>query len=196
MAAHDRVPSPNHLDKRRQIVEAAKAILLSSGWGACSSREIAKATGLNKGLIHYYFNSVDEIADAAMADLLDELMARIRAAADAHTDPNERFWAVVEEYLAAFGDESQLTLLWFEWWTRETREGRLSRVEAVQDGLIDLLAELLGDVGGSPAATRARALFSYVIGALVRQTIHRRSFDELRPEVADLCGVELTTDTT
>lgn len=194
MATDGRAHSPNHLDKRRQIVEAAKAILLGSGPGACSSREIAKSTGLNKGLIHYYFNSVDEIVDAAMADLLEGLTARLRAVGDAHADPSERFWAVVEEYLAAFGDESELTLLWFEWWTRKAREGNIGEVQAVQDGLIELLAELLVDVGGSTAATRARALFSYVIGALVRQSIHRRSFDELRPEVADLCGVELVTD--
>jgi AcrR family transcriptional regulator len=191
VAVRPRPLSPNHLDKRGQIVDAAKTILLRSGPAGCSSREIARETGLTKGLIHYYFGTVEEIVDAAMEDLLSGIMQRLRAAGERHADPTARFWDVVEEYLSVFEEQQGLTVLWFEWWVKETREGHLGAIRQVQDGLIELLAQLLGEAGVPEADTRARALLSYVIGVLVRRAVHPQSFDELRPEVADLCGVAL-----
>jgi AcrR family transcriptional regulator len=194
VAARRRQLSPNHLDKRRQIVDAAKAVMLRSGVDACSSREVARETGLTPGLIHYYFASFEEITAAAMSDLLEQIMSRLRAAGERRDDPTERFWAVVEEYVAIFAEQPGLTLLWFEWWVREARGGHISEVKRVQDGLIDLLSELLAEVGVPDAQTRARALLSYVIGVLVRHEGHPQTFEELRPEVARLSQIgELTS---
>lgn len=189
MPRQQRSLSPNHVDKRKQIVEAAQTILLRAGPAACTTREVARETGMNQGLIHYYFASIEEIVETAMDDLLAALMRRLRAVGEHHVDPTERFWAVVEEYLAAFQEEPGLTLLWFDWWVGATRAGHAARVELIQDGLIDLLGELLAEVGVPDAPTRARALFSYVVGTLVRQSIHPQSLERFRPEVANLCGV-------
>jgi AcrR family transcriptional regulator len=186
----DRPLSPNQLDKRRQIIEAAKQILLSAGPAACTSRELAKQMGITKGLLHYYFANVEEIVELALADLLSTQLDRLRRAGEVHADPRERFWAVVEEYLDAYEEEPGLTLLWFEWWVKETRAGHVEAVRQVQYSLIDLLSELLGDVGVPDAETRARALLSYVIGVLVRRAVHPQSFEELKPEVAALCRID------
>jgi AcrR family transcriptional regulator len=181
---------PNHLDKREQILEAATRVLLAEGPAGCTSRALAQETGMTKGLIHYYFGTMEEIVDTAMARLLDDLTAHIRAAGTGHDDPSERFWAVVEGYLNAFADEPGRTLLWFDYWLQMTRAGRSGIFESVQDRLIALLFELLDDAGVPEADVRARALFSYVIGTLVRREVRDVTFEELRPELASLSRIE------
>jgi AcrR family transcriptional regulator len=180
---------PNHLGKRDQILEAATRVLLANGPAACTSRALAQETGMTKGLIHYYFETMEEIVERAMARLLDDLTAQIRAAGVGHDDPGDRFWAVVEGYLNAFADEPGRTLLWFDYWIQMTRAGRLDIFESIQDRLIALLFELLDDAGVPEADIRARALFSYVIGTLVRREVRDVTFEELRPELARLSGI-------
>ena len=172
--------SPNQLGKRGHILGAARRILLAGGPAACTSRAVADESGLTKGLIHYYFETVDEIVDEAMRSLLAELFDRLRATAARHTEPPERFWAVVEDYVAVYAEEPQLTLLWFDYWVRAIRAGRRDEVEAVNDGLVALLTELLSDASVPDPAARARAVLAYVIGVLVRQEIHALAFSELR----------------
>jgi AcrR family transcriptional regulator len=181
--------TPNQLGKQEQILRAARAILLAGGPTACTSRAVAEASGMTKGLIHYYFATVDDVVEAAMTDLLAEQFDRLRATAQAHTDPAERFWAVVEDYVALFAEQPGLGLLWFEYWTQQTRAGRLDRVTPVHDGLVALLTELLADVSVGDPARRARAVLSYVIGVLLRAEVHPVPFAELHPEIASLSDV-------
>lgn len=182
--------SPKQLIKRQQIVNAAKAILLRDGPAGCSSREVARESGMNKGLIHYYFENVEEIIDAAMTDLFGDLAAAISQAGHGHTDPADRFWAVLEEYLGVFDRRPGLSLLWFEYWTMVTRDGRVEKVERLQEGLIELLTDLLAEAGVDDAPARARVILSYVLGVLVRFEIHPQTFNDLRPEIESLARMQ------
>ena len=183
--------SPKQLVKRQQIVGAAQAVLLRDGPAGCSSREIARESGMNKGLVYYYFDTVEEIVDTAMAELFRDLSAGIGQAGLGHEDPADRFWAVLEEYLGVFDQRPGLALLWFEYWTSVTRAGRVDKVAPFQEGLLDLLTELLSDAGVEDAAARARVILSYVLGVLVRREIHTETFDDLRPEIANLARMRV-----
>jgi AcrR family transcriptional regulator len=180
--------TPNHRDKREQIVRAAKVVLLRDGPAACTSRVIARETGLNKGLIHYYFSTMEEIVDTAMSSLLGDIVGRVRGTAESFAElaPDERVSATVEEYLSVFAGTEGLALLWFDYWIQMTRAGRRADIEHIHDDLITLLEQLLADAGVPDPHPRARVLFSYVTGTLVRSEIHDGTFDELRPEIAVL----------
>lgn len=191
MAVRGGKPSPNQLEKRQQIVDAAKVVLLRDGLSACTSRAVAREGGLTKGLIHYYFDTVEEIVDTTMDDLLAGQMERLRAAGDPEMDPAERFWAVVSEYVKTFAEEPGLTLLWFDYTIQEMRAGHQARVRRVQDDLIALLSEVLSEAGAPEPEARARTLFSYVVGVLVRQEVDPgTSFEMLRPEIATMARME------
>jgi AcrR family transcriptional regulator len=181
--------SPNQLGKRELILDAARNVLLEGGPAACTSRVLAQESGLTKGLIHYYFDTIEEIVDEAMRGMLAELFDRLRATAERYDDPAERFWAVVEEYVRAYVETPGLTLLWFDYWIRTTRAGRREEGEAVNDGLVALLTELLSDASVADPDARARAVLAYVIGVLVRAEVHPIEFSELRAEIASLNGV-------
>ncbi|OKH53927.1 TetR family transcriptional regulator [Calothrix sp. HK-06] len=48
-------------NNRSHIVSAAYKLLAESGYDAATMKEIANAAGVAPGLIHYYFNSKDEL---------------------------------------------------------------------------------------------------------------------------------------
>jgi AcrR family transcriptional regulator len=180
--------SPNQVGKREVILAAARRILLEGGPAACTSRAVAEESGLTKGLIHYYFATVEEIVDEAMRGLLADLFDRLRATAERHADPAERFWAVLEDYVTAFAEQPGLTLLWFEYWVKTTRVGRREEGEWLSDGLVALLRDLLSDASVRDPEARARAVLAYVIGVLVRAEVHPLELSQLRREIASLEG--------
>jgi AcrR family transcriptional regulator len=176
--------------KRQQIIEAAMRVLMRDGLRACTARAVADESPLTKSAIHYYFDSTEEIVEAAMDALLEGFLGRLRTVADAHGDPTERFWAVVEDYLASFDEVPGSTVVWFAYWLDNMEAGRIERNVWLQDRIAGVLGELLADAGAHDPPARARALFSYLIGAVLRQAVHPVPFDELRPEVAALSRLD------
>ena len=172
--------------KRQQIVEAATRVIIRDGLRACTVRAVAEESSASKSAIHYYFDSIEEIVDAAMDATLELWLDRLRSTAARHEDPTDRFWAVVEDYLAFFREVPGSTIVWFAYWLENMERGRVERDVWLQDRIAGVLGELLADAGADDPPARARAIFSYLIGAVLRQEAHPVPFDELRPEIATL----------
>jgi AcrR family transcriptional regulator len=186
MSTRRRSTALKHERKRQLIVEAAMRVLMREGLSGCTARAVAAESPLTKSAIHYYFDSIEEIVDAAMDAHLDGFLGRLREVAAAHDEPVERFWAVVEDYLQTFADHPGSARVWFAYWLQNVERGRLERDEQLQDRIAGVLTELLTEAGIEDSPARARALFSYLIGALLRQQAHPVSFAELRPELESL----------
>jgi DNA-binding transcriptional regulator YbjK len=87
--------SPNQDHKRRQIIDAARAVLARDGLAGCTARAVAEASPLTKSAINYYFSSLDEIIDLAMAAHVEAMLTALRAVAARHADPYRRLHAVI-----------------------------------------------------------------------------------------------------
>lgn len=177
--------SPNQVAKRRQIVAAAQQVILREGPARCTTREVARESGINQGLIYYYFESHEEIIDTAMEGFADELAAAIVKAKDEHEVPTERFWALFENYLGLY-ERPGLAAAWFEYLMISARSGRAEKVAKVEDRVIELLTEVLEEAGAADAPVRARLVVSYIIGVLIRSFTNPHTVEELRPEIARL----------
>jgi DNA-binding transcriptional regulator YbjK len=182
--------SPNQLDKRRQIVDAARTVLARDGLAGCTARSVAEAGPLTKSAIHYYFSDMDDLVDLAMAGHIDAFAARIRAAADHHRKPETRFWAVVREYLETFVEMPGTARLWYEYWIDATRKGRPAAIEHSYAQLAAIFAEHLAASGVADPDDRADTLLTYLLGAVVRQAVRPRPFTELRPRLAAISGLD------
>ena len=71
---------------RARIVEAAKAILGRDGYEKASIREIANEAGVARGLVHYYFETKEDLLVAVAeraAGEFGERMAKLREATPA-----------------------------------------------------------------------------------------------------------------
>jgi AcrR family transcriptional regulator len=189
------VISPNQDSKRRQIIEAARAVLARHGLAGCTARAVADASPLTKSAINYYFDSMDELVDLAMAAHVEAMLAALRVVAERYDDPYQRLHAVVQAYLDTFADRPHAAFLWFEYWIAAGRRGTTGAAGAMLRAVRDLLAELLTRLraaSGQPAGDldqAASALLSWLLGSVVRQQVHPPSPAAVRAETDRLLGL-------
>jgi len=79
-----RMSRSNDQTTREQILRAATLELAGRGWGGLRTRAVAERAGVNKGLVHYHFGSMDnlrfEVIALAMAEAVDESAAAVLSA--------------------------------------------------------------------------------------------------------------------
>jgi AcrR family transcriptional regulator len=193
------VISPNQDSKRRQIIEAARRVLARDGLAGCTARAVAEASPLTKSAINYYFASMDEIIDLAVAAHVEAMLAALRQVAGQHRDPYRRLHAVAQAYLDTFADQPHAAYLWFEYWIAASRRQAPAPVAAMLDAVRDQLAELLGDLltqrpeatgrPGPDLAQAANALLSWLLGSIVQQQVHPLAPATLAAEIDRLLSI-------
>ena len=52
-------------ERREAIVDATLAVMLRQGMAATTARDVAHEMGTSSGLIHHYFDSMDDVLAAA-----------------------------------------------------------------------------------------------------------------------------------
>ena len=88
--------APNHPARRREIVEAARAIAADQGWPAVTVRAIAGRIGCSAPAIYQYFRDKDAVLAALASDGRSALADHLEAAiADLH-GPVKRLRALVK----------------------------------------------------------------------------------------------------
>ncbi|MFI7231018.1 TetR/AcrR family transcriptional regulator [Nonomuraea angiospora] len=182
--------SPNQRARQEQIIEAAKEILARDGLAACTARAVAEQGPLTKSAIHYYFDDMDEIIDAAMARHMSGCIAHIGEASSRHDSPPDRFWAAVQAYLEIFTQRPNAAFLWFSYWVDVGQKGRVEPIDRMHQAMIGVLRDLLADIPVDDPPSRANALFSYLLGTLMQQAVRPSPFAELRPQIATVCGLD------
>jgi AcrR family transcriptional regulator len=61
------------------LLDAAERMLIDVGYAGITTRKVAAEAGVNHGLVHYYFGSVEELLFQAMERFTARLMERQRA---------------------------------------------------------------------------------------------------------------------
>jgi AcrR family transcriptional regulator len=88
-------------EKRRADIErAATGMLLEKGYAGIRMEEVARAAGVSKGTLYWYFDSKAELFQQALEHMFDEMMAPALAIADAEGDPLEILGHLVEVSVA------------------------------------------------------------------------------------------------
>ena len=65
-------PKPTE-ERRSEIVEAARKLFLIKGYEATSTVDIMNAVGIAKGTLYYHFSSKEEILDALLCEMTDNM---------------------------------------------------------------------------------------------------------------------------
>jgi AcrR family transcriptional regulator len=183
--------SPNRQEKRREIIEVAKSVLLSNGLDRFTARALTESGAFSRSAIHYYFDSVEEIVDAAMASHLDSFLEMLNAVAAEHEQPLDRFWAVTQRHLTHFSEQPALTLLWFDYSIAAVEAGRPHPAVEIETRLHEIFVGLLRDCGVPDWESRSEALLAFMLGTTLRGVLHpgARSGD-VRRQLAAVSGLE------
>lgn len=79
------------LEKRKQILEAAKAVFLKSGYHGSSMNEIAKVAGVTKLTVYNHFQDKENLFTCAIEQTCEQSIQAQRFLLDAHTDFQRAF---------------------------------------------------------------------------------------------------------
>jgi AcrR family transcriptional regulator len=115
------------------LLDAAEGLLYEVGYAGVTTRAVAEAAGVNHGLVHYYFGSMDELLTQTLERFVDQLAVALEAL---YADPTltfaekwrlgAQFW--VEEPMSRF-PKILLELLAMGW-NMPSLQSRLTEVHA------------------------------------------------------------------
>lgn len=91
---------------RQQVIDAAVRQLAKRGYSNTSVSDIATAAGMSKGVVHYHFDSKDDLFEHVVAQCSRGMSDRVRGAWENEGTPIERIRAVLREMWAARTDGS------------------------------------------------------------------------------------------
>jgi AcrR family transcriptional regulator len=145
-------------DNRTTFLDAAERLLIEEGRSGISTRRLAREAGLNHGLVHYYFGSVENLMLAVFERFTERLVERQREmyAADV---PFRAKWrsamGFMEEDLAAGYPK-----IWAELQAAAMNDVELRRrfravYETWRSVLTDAFTSAAGEYGVSDAAVPA-----------------------------------------
>jgi AcrR family transcriptional regulator len=78
------------------LLNAAEQILIEEGYGAVTTRRVAARAGINPGLIHYYFGTLDDLFVALFRHVAERILARQQRAL-ASAQPLRGLWDLAME---------------------------------------------------------------------------------------------------
>lgn len=136
--------------RRRQLVDAAIAVIHEEGFNHATVARIARRAGISSGMVHHYFTDKDDLLFATMRHLLAELrtdaVARLRRA----RSPRERICAIVD---ACFGEtqfDEQVFSAWLALYGNARQSERLKSIfllyhRRMRSGLLHGLKQIMPD---------------------------------------------------
>jgi AcrR family transcriptional regulator len=120
------------------FLDAAERLLLELGYAKVTTRRVAAEAGLNHGLVHYYFGSVEKLLVRVLERFTERLTARQRAL---YGDPDIPFlekWRQAMRYLV--GTDVEYEKVWLELqalaWNHPELRDRVARVNEEWRGVL------------------------------------------------------------
>jgi AcrR family transcriptional regulator len=130
--------------RRIEILEATRGVVLEKGFGGTRIKDVADALDVSTGLVHYHFASKDELLAETMRYAADADIRRLEKSVAAGTDQVERLDRVLREYLP--GPRDQSWTLWIDAWGEALRNPTLREIsEELDQAWVALLERVIRD---------------------------------------------------
>lgn len=117
-------------ERRRQIVAAARSVIVRQGLATTSLRDIAGEAKVSMGTVTYHFDSIDEILGAVVVTESERFYADVVEAADSEPDP----WRALELLVnPLFGDTDDVHAhwrIWSDYWAAIVRRPEMTQAYA------------------------------------------------------------------
>lgn len=140
----------NREEARDAFLDAAERLLTQMGWADITVRKLAAEAGLNHGLVHYYFGSMEEVLLQVLERFTDRLIARQRALYGGDMPFLDK-WREAIGYLDE-DRESGYQKIWYELqamaWSRPALRERVAHVNAAwREVLTSAISEAMREYG-------------------------------------------------
>jgi AcrR family transcriptional regulator len=133
-------PSTERQTATTALLDAAERLLISEGAGRITTRRVASEAGVNHGLVHYYFGSMEELLMQVLERFTSGLVSRQRemyAGEEPFLEKWRAAWRFHEDDLAAGYPK-----VWFELQAMAWNQPRMrARLFAINEEWRGVLAE-------------------------------------------------------
>jgi AcrR family transcriptional regulator len=120
------------------LLDAAERLLIESGYAGLTTRRVAAEAGVNHGLVHYYFGSMEELLLQVLERFTDRLIERQTAMYAADVPFLEK-WRTAMRWLEK-DVQAGYPKVWWELqamaWNHPEMRGRLVRVDETWRNLL------------------------------------------------------------
>jgi AcrR family transcriptional regulator len=135
--------SPARQEATDALLNAAEALLVEVGYAAVSTRRLAERAGVNHGLVHYYFGSMEEVLLQTLERYTSRLIERQRrlySSSGPFIDKWRQAMSFLDEDL-----DSGYQKIWFELQAMAWNQPEMAtRVRRVTDTWLGVLTDALG----------------------------------------------------
>jgi len=105
--------------RRELIVDATLAVMVRKGLAATTVRDVAQEIGVSPGLVHHYFDSMDELLATAFERAAGDGLDQTRAAMSAVEGPVDKLRAFFVTYTRV--EQDWAFQLWLDAWAEASR---------------------------------------------------------------------------
>ena len=160
--------------RTREILAAARQLLDQRGLEAMTMEEIAAVAGVAKGTLYLYFQSKDDLIQALITLVAENILKDVEAALQAPGMPSEKLRRVVSVLLEYLNRERLLFPIYARELLRgkrESREGFWRHYQELEERFVTLVTSLFaeGIAAGQFISANPR-LLTFLIRGLVRAT--------------------------
>ncbi|MEV0378746.1 TetR/AcrR family transcriptional regulator [Nonomuraea sp. NPDC050643] len=134
----------DHDERRREVLSAARRVIVRDGIDAATTRAIAKEAGYSNGVLAHYFTDKDEILLSALRQSHQRIRARLAGKVEGVTGL-AALRELLLDNLPLDAERTQETRLEVSFWSRSLASERLAEVQSAEAGeLRAAVRDLLG----------------------------------------------------
>jgi AcrR family transcriptional regulator len=167
------------------VLLAARRLYARKGYQQTAMVEIARASELAVGTLYQLFPSKEAILRGLLEERMDDLITRVRAAADGERDVREQLRRVVETHLTFARENADILRLYLSGWIgydTRTRQRFGDRIDARYERYLAVLTAVFKrgvDTGAlAPRPPRRLAVtLAGLIHAVIRRGLRERRLD-------------------
>ncbi len=158
-------------DLRSDILDQARHLLVTDGYGDLSMRKIAGAVGCSATSIYLHFENKDALVHALIDDGFELLNSSLHAAAEAHTDAARRLEALAHAYVTFGTGNPEYYEVMFQLhpermarYPAEAYRRARRNLELLEEAIVDGAAS--GTLGAPAPAVAAHVLWASMHGVV------------------------------
>ncbi len=174
----------DHDQRRRDIIEVARRLILQGGFQAATMRSIAAEAGFANGALKHFFPGKDSIIAATFESMLVEMDPEGRLSArsvDSGLDPKDRLRNVIAEVLPSTEDEITAGRVLLVLWDHAASNPDLAELyRRTFDRWKAQLVTSIGEAAGPE--TRARGNYEAVAVEIMSITIGANVVNLMHPD--------------
>ncbi|MGC5010412.1 TetR/AcrR family transcriptional regulator [Streptosporangium sp. DT93] len=172
--------------RRAELLEAARRVVLERGLASTRVADIARATNVSGGLIHYHFATKDDLITEMLRSTSDSEVQRLREIVAEPGTAVQRLDRVLRFYIPASRSD-QSWILWLDAWAVGVREEHVRRILLELEGSwIEILGLVIsegvasGEFACDDPVGSAERIDGMLDGLVVRYTLHTGTMSRSR----------------